>query len=323
MQRSSAGADPPDTDSATRLTSRRVDGVPVYGFARQAGIPPVSAVRLSDLPWLRAPATIGTHAHDFVALALVTLGGSELMVGTRVNRVSAGDLLIIAPGEVVTPGAAHGTHDHAAVDGWVVFFDPHLLTGSSFFPPSWNRQPVLLPTGQGPSAAQHLHVPAGEVPAWTARFAALHRELNKRHDGFTEAVLAHLALLLVDVARLAERLGSADRLRDEPLLAAVFDVIDTRYHETLSLRDVAAAVALTPGHLSTVVGRRTGRTVQQWITERRMAEARRLLSDTTTPVAAVARRVGYRDTSYFIKHFRRSHQITPGQWRDAGRTPGR
>ena len=87
-----------------------------------------------------------------------------------------------------------------------------------------------------------------------------------------------------------------------------------------SLRDVAAEVALTPGHLSTVVGRRTGRTVQQWITERRMAEARTLLTDSTAPVAAIARRVGYQDASYFIKHFRRAHQVDPGM---AGRGPPR
>jgi AraC-like DNA-binding protein len=250
---------------------------------------------------------------------LVDRGDTELRVGERTSRVLPGALLIIAPGEVVTPGTTHPHHGSSGVDGWVVFFDPHLLTGSSTIPPSWSRQPLLLPSGRGPSAAQHLRVPDTEMAAWLARFTALHEELAERHDGFTEATLAHLALLLVDVARLAQRTGPTERLRDEPLLAKVFAVIDARYRDQLSLRDVAAEVALTPGHLSTVVGRRTGRTVQQWITERRMAEARTLLTDSTAPVATIARRVGYPDASYFIKHFRRAHQLTPGQWRDAAR----
>jgi AraC-like DNA-binding protein len=104
---------------------------------------------------------------------------------------------------------------------------------------------------------------------------------------------------------------------DEPLLAEVFDVIERRYQETISLADVAAELSLTAGHLTTVVRRKTGRTVQQWLTERRMQQARLLLADTDLTVAAIGRRVGYPDASYFIKRFRADHEMTPAQWRHA------
>jgi AraC family transcriptional regulator, transcriptional activator of pobA len=105
----------------------------------------------------------------------------------------------------------------------------------------------------------------------------------------------------------------------EPLLAAVLDLIDDRYHEPISLRDVADAVGLTPGHLTTAIGRRTGRTVQQWITERRLREARRLLADTDLTVGEIARRVGYREAGYFVRRFRAAHGVPPATWRRAGR----
>jgi AraC-like DNA-binding protein len=89
--------------------------------------------------------------------------------------------------------------------------------------------------------------------------------------------------LLVRLGRL--HVDVPDEMGVEPLLAAVFDLVETRYHEPISLRDVADAVGLTTGHLTTVVGRRTGRIVQQWITERRMREARRLLADTDLTIA--------------------------------------
>jgi AraC-like DNA-binding protein len=110
-----------------------------------------------------------------------------------------------------------------------------------------------------------------------------------------------------------------DELGVEPLLAAVFDLVEIRYHEPISLRDVADAVGLTTGHLTTVVGRRTGRTVQQWITERRMREARRLLADTDLTIGEIARRVGYRDSGYFVRRFRTAHSGTPLAWHRAGR----
>ena len=65
----------------------------------------------------------------------------------------------------------------------------------------------------------------------------------------------------------------------------------------------------------TVVRRRTGRTVQQWSTQRRLQEARHLLTETDLGVAAVARRCGYPDPSYFIKRFRAEYALTPARWR--------
>ena len=78
---------------------------------------------------------------------------------------------------------------------------------------------------------------------------------------------------------------------------------------------MARAVRVTPGHLTTVVRRRTGRTVQEWIIERRMAEARSLLADTDLPVGEVARRVGMPDPGYFSRLFRRTHGASPREWR--------
>jgi AraC-like DNA-binding protein len=78
---------------------------------------------------------------------------------------------------------------------------------------------------------------------------------------------------------------------------------------------VASGVGVTPGYLTTLVRRRTGRTVVEWITERRMVQARRLLTETDLPVADVARRVGLSDAGYFARVFRNSNGTTPRAWR--------
>jgi AraC-like DNA-binding protein len=78
-------------------------------------------------------------------------------------------------------------------------------------------------------------------------------------------------------------------------------------------------VSLSPSHLTTVVRRKTGRTVGEWIAERRMVEARRLLVETDLAVEEVGRRVGYGDPGYFVRSFRRAHGMTPLGWRRAGR----
>ena len=162
-------------------------------------------------------------------------------------------------------------------------------------------------------------MPLKEQDSWSERFSALDLELSRRRDGYREAALAHLTLLLVEVSRLAADVVGDLRLKDEPLLAEVFGFIEERYGEPISLKDVARAVGLSAGHLTTVVGRKTGRIVLEWITERRMAEARRLLVGTDLPVEEVGRSVGYGDSGYFVRTFRRAHGATPLGWRRAGR----
>lgn len=272
---------------ATRIV-RRHRGVPVYGYRTDPATPPVSLLRIDPLYHPDS----APHIHDF-----------PLLVHVRDERV----VHLVAPGHRIDPG------DVALPErGTTVFFDPDALGGDEA---SWRRHPLLTPFLHG-QAGGLLRVP---LPAsdtlWEPTMAALEAELTARRDGYRQALLAHLTLLLIDLARLTADIPAELRTLGEPLLAEVFDVIDRRFGEPLSLRDVAAAVALTPGHLTTVVRRRTGRTVQDWITERRMAAARALLADTDLPVAVVAQRVGLSDASYFSRIFRREHEVSPRAWR--------
>jgi AraC-like DNA-binding protein len=166
------------------------------------------------------------------------------------------------------------------------------------------------------SGLLQLKVPEARQPVWSAVIGAIETELAERKEGYRQAALAHLTLLLIDVARLADDVVGDLRRSGEPLLAEVFTVIDRCRGEATSLGDVARELGVTPGHLTTVVRQRTGRTVQDWIIERRMAEARSLLSETELPVAEIARRVGMSDPGYFSRQFRRIHGISPRDWRN-------
>ena len=304
----------------TRLTGRQIDGAPVYEYVRTPGAPPVSVLRFSSdrLPVAHANRD-HAHAHDFLVLAYFDYGAGSFRLGDRHWPLDTGDAFVIAPGEVVRVGH-HDEHTPAA--GWCVFFPPELIAsdalGGSL---GWRSHSILFPfVGRAAGGAQRLPVPPAERPAWSQHVAAIERELDQRRDGSTEAALAHLTLLLVSAARISVDIGNDLRLGSEPLLAAVFEFIEQHYHEPISLATIAAAVGLTPGHLTTVVRRKTGRSVQRWITERRMADARRLLRETDLTIEAVAANVGYRQPSYFIKHFRRDHTVTPAIWRRQTRT---
>lgn len=287
----------------------------MVGFPRLPGVAPVAVARIQRNMTTTVAIPADAHTHDFVALCYAGRADATVLIDDRSWPLTDGDLLLIAPGQVVS----FGVRPELAIDGWTVWFPADAVRpGTTGAYASWRTHPLLFPFARGTERAQRLPVPPQDRTAWTERFAVLDEELRARRDGHQEAALAHLTLLLVAVARLSTSVADQLRASDEPLLAAVFDVIEQRYHEAISLADVAAELSLTAGHLTTVVRRRTGRTVQQWITQRRMQQARTLLAETGLTVAAISRRVGYPDVSYFIKRFRTEHTVTPAQWRAAG-----
>jgi AraC-like DNA-binding protein len=274
------------TSTPTRLIRLR-GGVPVYQYRTDPHTPPLSVIRHPE-----QARSQGRHIHDFPALWY---------------RPAAGVVYVVAAGEVLDPDVLIDLEG-----GVAVIFDPAALGEDGQSPwPTWRTHPLLFPFLHGESGGLlRLELPKSRRLNWKFAIESIETELAERHDGYRQAALAHLSLVLIDLARLAVDVVGELRRSGEPMLAEVFAVIDRRLGERLSLRDVALEVGMTPGHLTTVVRRRTGRTVQEWIIERRMAEARKLLTDSDISIQEAARRVGIPDPGYFSRLFRRTHGMS-------------
>lgn len=103
-------------------------------------------------------------------------------------------------------------------------------------------------------------------------------------------------------------------------LNEVFQFIEANYQQPITLHDVAQAVGYSSAYLTDLVRRQTGKTVNQWIVERRIAEARRLLLETNQAANEIALSVGYQNEGHFFRQFRQYHGTTPQVWRNWQRT---
>jgi AraC family transcriptional regulator, transcriptional activator of pobA len=301
---------------------RRRTTVPVFTYVTEPGVPPVFVMRLNQEALRRVEAR--AHTNDFPGLIYFERSAGALTFRGRETLIHAGDVYLIGPNAVVDVVGDPEGLVHAR--GSAVFFTPDAFeafgaVGSEL---AWRMHRLLRVFARDNADVVHLiHIPPGERRAWHDGIAGIECELHERREGYREAVVAQLVLLLVSATRLAA--GQGDELQGGAtgLLDEVFAVIEQRFGGPLSLSDVAEAVHLSPGHLTTALRRRTGRTVQDWIVERRMTEARRLLVETDLGVAEVGRRVGYPDPTYFSRVFGRAHEQTPGEgaWRRAS-APG-
>ncbi|EGD56763.1 AraC family transcriptional regulator [Gordonia neofelifaecis] len=297
-----------------RIATRRTR-VPVYAFRAEPGVPQVWVMRFDEA----ALTEVGAHAHEFPGIAYFEAGGGALRLGDRRERIGAGCGYLIRPGEVI---AAEDAAALAGAGGWGLYFTPEVLGATDLADGGpadrrlrWRIHPLLRAfADDGPSG---FVVPREDRRLWAGYLGTIEREMHERPAGYQYSVPAVLVLLLVAVSRL--RAAAATPGRSDSLVDAVLDVIEQRYRGPYSLVDVAGELSFSPGHLTTEMRERTGRTVQEWITERRLIDARRLLAETDLPVAEIGRRCGYEDPGYFARVFRKVHGVPPRDWRaDAG-----
>jgi AraC-like DNA-binding protein len=259
--------------------------------------------------------TKGAHRHAFFELMFLEQGGGTHYFGGRGIDTKDGDLYLIAPGEV---------HDVSALTtacGWLVVFEASAI-GLTSAPAAVNLPgELLLMSFLRPLGTQfgHFSIPKKHHTFWLERIVALQDELLHKRLGYVEAASWYLKLMLLEAARLAATELQDVSLHKQPLLTKVFAFIEGHFRESISLTDVARAVKRSRSHLTALVRSETGRTVLEWINERRLTEARRLLLDTYWSVERIAHEVGFTDAIYFTRRWRKATGTTPSQWRQTYR----
>ncbi len=97
-------------------------------------------------------------------------------------------------------------------------------------------------------------------------------------------------------------------------------IVRTRFRQTLTVRAIAEEIGLHPVHVARTFRETRGLTIAGRIRALRIAEAERLLRDSTMPLAEVALCAGFADQSHFTKSFRRCLGVTPLRYRGRNRT---
>ena len=121
-------------------------------------------------------------------------------------------------------------------------------------------------------------------------------------------LLCYLAALPSDAkVRPAERY--ADRMQKK-----ILNYIKTSY-STATLTEAAAMMGLSPSYLSRWIEASFGESFKELLMRERFETARALLSSTAMPVGEIINRVGYENSSYFHKEFKKRYGVTPNHYR--------
>jgi len=101
------------------------------------------------------------------------------------------------------------------------------------------------------------------------------------------------------------------RLVDQHIEDLIHGRIDRRY----TANDFAKLLFIHSRHLTNTVKRTTGRSPCDFMEERFLSEAQKMLKETTLSIADIGGKFGWNDPSNFTKFFKNMSGVTPFQYR--------
>jgi YesN/AraC family two-component response regulator len=100
-----------------------------------------------------------------------------------------------------------------------------------------------------------------------------------------------------------------------PLIQKVINYVNLHLDTPLSLKKLAELYFISPSYLSSLFRQETGTTLTDYINAQRVQRAAQQLISTNSNISMIAAEVGMLDVNYFSKIFKKTHGMTPTQYR--------
>lgn len=250
------------------------------------------------------------HAHPAYGQVIFVRIGRGVMNLEGASVPFEGPCALLLPNECV-----HGLEYEIDVDRWVVTIEETYLTQVNARLPEFIQlwsEPRVIPLGQVEEAA-------GEVQTLVRRLEQEIRSKALGHVVGTEALLTSLLLMLVRGIRL-DQIDKEGSTRAAIRLADRFrELVHQHYRENLRLQDYASLMAVSPAQLRAACVAATGLSPTKLIHARLITEAKRNLIFGDMSIEQIAYGLGFMDTAYFTRFFRKEVGQSPSQFRTAAR----
>lgn len=274
--------------------------------------------------FLRTPGLINSDPRDIRCQSLAQLAPGAPWRLTHLHDRSRHLLIWITRGQgrVIINGVRRGIGTHNALflpAGTLFAID----TGPQGFAQVVDSPPGL--TGRLPRVPHHLRIRDSLAQAEiTGHIEAMQRELSRDRPLMQDALEAQVRLIAVWLQRqLAEGTRDAPRETAANRLVQRFSQLLVRDFRTdRPMASYAEALDVTPTHLTRVCRAACGKTAADMLTERRLYEARVLLSQPRPAIQDIARDLGFHSAAYFTRFIQTHTGKSPSALRTSSQ-PGR
>ena len=169
-----------------------------------------------------------------------------------------------------------------------------------------------------PEAPLHMRfLEAQQQNEVTGMIEGLQREINLDQPGRDRAMALQAGLLAVWLERQIEIMPEYDLTPDASrrLTAAFTAMVEQELGAGHNVAYFAAALGVTPTHLSRACNIASGRPASALLSDRVHFEARRMLAETDLPIRDIAQKLGFTSPAYFSRSFLKNVGQSPREFR--------
>ncbi len=166
-----------------------------------------------------------------------------------------------------------------------------------------------------------LHLNETQIARYCDYAKSLDQTLLEPASAFGHEFLAEslLTTILVFIGRISDTSQcQKSRHTAPPAITAIFQYIDEHLTENLLLAEIAEQVHLNPVYVTRIFKAYTGMPVQQYIIEKRLSQAKKLLRDGKSPID-VCFMCGFNNYSNFSRTFSKHLKLSPKQYQISSR----
>lgn len=248
-----------------------------------------------------------THQYRCHMLLCVTRGECTHWVDFEPVACRAGSLFAIQPAQV------HRFDSDPQWDGWIALFQAQFLPPSNGTEGERGLVTALESLSRALPLRKHeLHVvtAAMEQMCEDCRLAAPREQVH--------ALLRNqLCALLLRLAMLHDRLKAPEHERRVAWrrFKSFQRLVERRFSQWHGVAEYASRLGCSARSLTRATMEGAGINAKRFVTGRINLEAKRLLAHTELPIAVIAERIGFAESTHFVKVFKREAGCTPGEFR--------
>lgn len=254
------------------------------------------------------------HAHDFNELALVTNGTALHCLEDEEFPIAAGDVFVLQGQQ------KHYYHQRNRLEMINIMYEPSkigLPENRLLKMPGYCALFLLEPVFR----KQHRfssHLCLDRIAFSQAERIALEmaREVNERPDGYEAALLGKLINLIVFLSRSYQNSKS---INSEALLrvGTVISTMEQEFAEDWQLEDFVKISGLSRSHFMRTFTKATGEPPFEYLIQIRLQKAIQRLQSTSQSISEIALDVGFNDSNYFTRQFKKRKGLSPLAYRKA------
>ncbi len=237
-------------------------------------------------------------------------GKFEWLINQRQEMLYPGDAAIVLPGQSI--GSEKGWLDVGTC--WALDVVPEIFEAGNFVPGPWSGLPPAESRAIGRLFSMNPNPVLARFTEAAHLFDELQRELVSREIGYTVRVNHRIDDLLIGIARQLSRQHQLQRDFPQTFLK-LERALRTNLDQQWLVEEMAVLVGMGTTAFTEKVKAHTGFTPLHYLINIRIAEAIRLLKNTSRSVTDIALSTGFYSSQHFATTFKKLTGYTPRQFR--------